>query len=632
MKISAWFVALLAAFQNLLMMIGFFPVQTKEIDYGGTPYQEAVIVEPMSIIKDGVSDYRIVLSDDASMSEVAAAEELQHYLAQMSGVTLPIVSDTTEPQDKEICIGTTSREGTFYTIDRSDLGNEGFVLKVFDERLVIAGGALRGTLYGVYTFLEERLGVRWYTPDLEVVPEADEIIVDKQLDDKQVPVFEYRDDYWLSAYDTQWKPKHKLNSNVLTTIDAKYGGGISYAYFAHSMEALVPNGLYDAHPEYFSYRKDEGKRTLAQRCLTNPDVLAITIQNARTTLLNNPNAKIISITQNDNQDYCQCDNCQAMDNALGGPSGTNIWFVNQVAEALEAEFPNVQFDTFAYQYTRSAPKNIVPRDNVIVRLCSIECCFAHPLEVCGHERGENMIEQAMEKPSSFAKDLKDWSEITNTLYVWDYTTDFREYLLPFPNFHVLSPNIQFFASHNVKGVFEQGNHTGGKSGEFGELRAYIIAKLLWNPEADVEYHMMDFMRHYYGEEAAGYIKEYIDLITNKNTQISHLFIFNRSDEIFHLTSAERKKIDKLWADALASDITEQQRLNIERSQLSYRYYKAAKLYDEFSLLSFNRMEESKKLYDDLKRHGIQRLTDWDDLPDDPLFLLTPENWDWRNLF
>ncbi|NLL16095.1 MAG: DUF4838 domain-containing protein, partial [Clostridiales bacterium] len=233
---------------------------------------------------------------------------------------------------------------------------------------------------------------------------------------------------------------------------------------------------------------------------------------------------------------------------------------------------------------------------------------------------------------SFAKDLKDWSEITNTLYVWDYTTDFREYLLPFPNFHVLSPNIQFFANHNVKGVFEQGNHTGGKSGEFGELRAYIIAKLLWNPEADVEYHMMDFMRHYYGEEAAGYIKEYIDLITNKNTQISHLFIFNRSDEIFHLTSAERKKIDKLWADALASDITEQQRLNIERSQLSYRYYKAAKLYDEFSLLSFNRMEESKKLYDDLKRHGIQRLTEWDDLPDDPFFLLTPENWDWRNLF
>ena len=162
---------------------------------------------------------------------------------EISGVTLPIVSDSTEPQGKEICLGQTSREGVFYTVDRSDLGDEGFILKVFDERLVIAGGALRGTLYGVYTFLEERLGVRWFTPDLTVIPEASEVIIDKQLEDKQVPVFEYRDDYWLSAYDGNWKPKQKLNSCVNGVIDEKFGGGISYAYFAHSMEWLVRRAL-----------------------------------------------------------------------------------------------------------------------------------------------------------------------------------------------------------------------------------------------------------------------------------------------------------------------------------------------------------------------------------------------------
>ncbi|NLX79899.1 MAG: DUF4838 domain-containing protein [Clostridiales bacterium] len=626
MKVTAVIVALLTLLQNFFTMIGFFPLKQTEIDYGGIPYEEPVIVEPMTIIKDGASEYRIVLSDSASVSERTAAEELQYYLREISGVTLPIVSDSTEPQGKEICLGQTSREGVFYTVDRSDLGDEGFILKVFDERLVIAGGALRGTLYGVYTFLEERLGVRWFTPDLTVIPEASEVIIDKQLEDKQVPVFEYRDDYWLSAYDCNWKPKQKLNSCVNGVIDEKFGGGISYAYFAHSMEWLVPAELYDEHPEYFSYRKDEGKRTLDQRCLTNPDVLAITIENARRVLQSNPNAKIISITQNDNQDYCQCANCQAMDNLYGGPSGTNIWFVNHVAEALEDEFPNVQFDTFAYQYTRSAPTGIVPRHNVIVRLCSIECCFAHPLEKCGAERGDNIIEKSMDQPSSFARDIKNWSEISENLYVWDYTTNFREYLLPFPNFHVLSPNMQFFMNHNVKGVFEQGNHTGGKSGEFGELRAYIIAKLLWNPYADVEYHMMDFMRHYYGVEAAEYIKEYIDFITNKNTQLSHLFIFNRSDEMFHMTASERKMVEKLWENALNSDITEQQRENIERSYLSYRYYKATKLYDEFSLLSFTRMEENKKLHADMKRLGIKRLTEWHDLPDNPWFLLPPNEW------
>ncbi|HPP67773.1 MAG TPA: DUF4838 domain-containing protein, partial [Clostridiales bacterium] len=161
---------------------------------------------------------------------------------------------------------------------------------------------------------------------------------------------------------------------------------------------------------------------------------------------------------------------------------------------------------------------------------------------------------------------------------------------------------------------------------FGELRAYIIAKLLWNPYADVEYHMMDFMRHYYGVEAAEYIKEYIDFITNKNTQLSHLFIFNRSDEMFHMTASERKMVEKLWENALNSDITEQQRENIERSYLSYRYYKATKLYDEFSLLSFTRMEENKKLHADMKRLGIKRLTEWHDLPDNPWFLLPPNEW------
>ncbi|HOL78756.1 MAG TPA: alpha-glucuronidase family glycosyl hydrolase, partial [Clostridiales bacterium] len=209
MKVTAVIVALLTLLQNFFTMIGFFPLKQTEIDYGGIPYEEPVIVEPMTIIKDGASEYRIVLSDSASVSERTAAEELQYYLREISGVTLPIVSDSTEPQGKEICLGQTSREGVFYTVDRSDLGDEGFILKVFDERLVIAGGALRGTLYGVYTFLEERLGVRWFTPDLTVIPEASEVIIDKQLEDKQVPVFEYRDDYWLSAYDGNWKPKQK---------------------------------------------------------------------------------------------------------------------------------------------------------------------------------------------------------------------------------------------------------------------------------------------------------------------------------------------------------------------------------------------------------------------------------------
>ena len=82
----------------------------------------------------------------------------------------------------------------------------------------------------------------------------------------------------------------------------------------------------------------------------------------------------MSLTQHDNQKYCECENCKALDEANGSHAGTMITFVNTVAERVKAagDYDNVVFDTFAYQYTRKAPTAVVPREDVIVRLCSIE--------------------------------------------------------------------------------------------------------------------------------------------------------------------------------------------------------------------------------------------------------------------
>src|SRR5258707_1161987 len=145
-----------------------------------------------------------------------------------------------------------------------------------------------------------------------------------------------------------------------------------------------------------------------------------------------------------------------------------IAYVNKIAEAIEKDHPNVAIDTLAYQYTRKPPRNIRPRPNVIVRLCSIECCFSHPLEGCTETANK-----------SFVDDLKGWSHLTNRLYIWDYTTDFAHYLLPFPNIGVLDRNIRTFTENGVAGVFEQGNSSG--AGEMAERRAWILTKLLWNP-------------------------------------------------------------------------------------------------------------------------------------------------------
>ena len=184
------------------------------------------------------------------------------------------------------------------------------------------------------------------------------------------------------------------------------------------------------------------------------------------------------MTQMDWYNPCECPECAKVDAEEGSHAGTMIRFVNACAESIAEEFPDVVIDTFAYQYTRQAPKITKPLPNVCVRLCSIECCLSHPMSECEevvYPFKENVVAGA-----TFQKDIRDWSKICKRLFVWDYTTDFRHYLAPFPNFQVLQPNIKFFVENGVTGLFEQGNDH-AVSGEFGELRMYMISKFMWNP-------------------------------------------------------------------------------------------------------------------------------------------------------
>src|SRR5439155_356029 len=206
-----------------------------------------------------------------------------------------------------------------------------------------------------------------------------------------------------------------------------------YFPFVHSFDALVPRELYQEHPEYFPLI--DGKRTngYVQRCLSNPDVLKISIERVRQWIKEHPDATIISVSQNDAIKNCQCEQCKAVDDAEGSPAGSLLKFVNAVAAAIEKDHPNVRIDTLAYQYTRKPPKTIRPRPNVIVRLCSIECCFAHPLERCSSPEDQR-----------FRDDIIAWQPVASLLYVWDYTPNFTNYQQPFPNFDALQPNVQFF--------------------------------------------------------------------------------------------------------------------------------------------------------------------------------------------
>lgn len=451
------------------------------------------------LFENGASDYSIVIDKEAPASEQYAAEELQNWLREVGGVSLPIVGPDEGEQGKRLVVGYNSIVQEFVPeAEQQSPSDDSFTWCSKGGDILFWGGSERGTLYSVYDFLEDQLGIRWYSEDATVVPEFGKWSF-SELYNHEAPALLVRDNCMLAPR-TNPVFSARLRNNF-TRLPGKEPGttlpGTAEGYWGvHAMAYHVPAHKYfKDHPEYFSLYN--GKRCTDQLCLSNPDVLNICIESMRKVMREEPDYMIYSMEQLDNVQPCQCEceSCQALIERYGGNSGIMVWFVNQVADALKDEFPDKYVGTFAYRYTRHAPTGIVPRDNVVIRLCSIECCLLHDFEGC-----------EMNQP--FMKDLQDWSAIAKNLYFWDYATDFSYYCLPVANLRLLQPKIKDFCDHNAMGMLEQGDYQ-TRTCELKELRAYLVSKLLWNPDEDVEAIIKEFTDGYYGP-AGRYIREYID--------------------------------------------------------------------------------------------------------------------------
>lgn len=521
------------------------------------------------LAENGKSAYRIVVADEALPSTRHGAEELQAFLQQITGAKLPIVSDRQPATPREIILGNNARLTKLdVEIDFTALGSEGYVIRTVGDHLVIAGGELRGNMYGVYGLLEDHLGCRWFTPQVSRIPRHKRLVLGP-VDDKQVPVLEYREPFTYDCFDGDWCARNRVNSSS-GRLQAKHGGKVKFAggFFVHTFNRLVPpEKHFDQHPEYFSLVKGKRLKERSQLCCTNQDVVRLCTEGIRAAMRAQPDAFVFSVSQNDWHNYCQCETCQALAKQEDSQIAPVLGLVNRVAEAIEKEFPHKAIETLAYQWTRRAPKTMRPRPNVIVRLCSIECCFSHPLATCDGEPNRK-----------FRQDAEAWAKVCNRLWVWDYVTDFRHYLLPFPNQRVRNDNIRFFIRNNVKGIFEQDTYNSPQS-ELAELGGYLTAKFLWDPDYDEQTAMGEFLAAYYGK-AAGPIRRYIDLLhDHAEKQNVHVNIW-AGPESPHLTDALLIQADKLWQQAEAA-VTGQgetlRRVKLSRMSVDYALLERARL-------------------------------------------------------
>ena len=439
--------------------------------------------EPLVLARRGtVGEYSIRVPEGASSNLVHAAKELSRYIEQLTGVSLPVSDGATASREIRLAV-------------KPGLGHDAFLFRTSGENFYIVGDDDRAVLFGVYDFLETYGDCDWLTPDQDFVPRQDVVQVPRNLNRLCKPAFRIRDCYYSDARQRpDFVAKLKLNE------DDPFD---QVLWKCHTFMRLMPPEKYYAdHPEYYALvngeRKKDGWRV--NLCLTNPDVLRIVTSNVLDRIAKvYPKVKVFGVSQSDCWDHCECAGCTAIDEREESPAGSNLAFVNAIADAVAKKYPDVMIETLAYQYTVKPPKNLKPRDNVMVCLCTDMCDFSRPLvESRFRPRGRYFVD-----------DLRTWCAITkNRVHLWDYTMNFQYKLHAFPNIYSLKQNLETFLDCGVSEVFEQGplssRHQAGEA-----LKLYLLGHLLWNPRQPLEPLLSRFYRRYYG--AAGkWMRRYME--------------------------------------------------------------------------------------------------------------------------
>ena len=563
----------------------------------------------LTLAENGATAYRIVIGENAAAAEQNAAATLADYLQRISGAVFATVRDTEPAQDKEIAVGVTNRE-TARPVDRTDMDDDAVKIFTAGETLFLTGGSPRGTLYAVYTFLEDWLGCRWFTHDLTVTPEQAVLTVPADIDYFYEPPFQLRQTYWsFSTVYPDYCVAHKLQG-VMAGMSEELGGGRYELAISgvHTLQQFVPQSLFAEHPEYFGCDENGTRQPNRQPCLRSEEVFRLAVDWAKRYFAGEH--VILSVSQNDNQDFCRCDACKAYNAAHGGvDSAALLVFVNRLAAEVKKDYPDAQLETLAYQNSLTPPTGMTVADNVVIRLCPISTCVLHGLD-----------DASCPSNKRFNDALTGWSQMTDRIYIWDYSTDFQYYYALYPNVTALQGRYQYYRDRNVVSIFDHGLGESVVPGEFHELRTYLVCKLLWDPDTDVERHIAEFCDVYYGAagpDVVAFLKDYEKSVKGFNAKAAHtchIDCFAGGESWagnISLTSLDVKRLDKLMEQAQARALSAEEAHRLEGLSLSWRFTKCAVRAGEFNWGSgFTDPEEAVNgLIADMKAYGVNCLSE-----------------------
>lgn len=450
--------------------------------------------EPVLLVTDGQAPVPVVVRSAADPLEKRAASELARYLSKISGADFSVTNESDPLPKAAILVGDVGSSRP------EKLSREGFVIQTEGQHLRICGGTSHATMFGVFAFLEDQVGCRWWSWNEEDIPNSPTIKVPAQ-DTHIEPAFQRHDCYNREAQNQAnsfaWKRRTISKTN--------FTGG-------HNLCPLL-KPFATEHPDFLPTDKD-GKRAFNN---IHMNYAAPGMDTVLTGLLKkeigkrkgNLDGVIYFAGMGDwygGMDYSSASKKIYEEETWVDPDGrkkpgysaTVLRLINRTAEALEKEIPGVQIGTFAYMSLEAPPAKTRPRENVSIRLPRLR-----------HDTVRSVLESP--KNASFRRNLDRWCELApGRVYIWEYGSNFTNFLQPFPCLRSLAENIRHYHEVGVAGVSIQGNYV-STGGDLAVLKNYIWSKLLWDPTRDVDELLSQFCTGYYGP-AADELLAYVNLL------------------------------------------------------------------------------------------------------------------------
>lgn len=201
------------------------------------------------------------------------------------------------------------------------------------------------------------------------------------------------------------------------------------------------------------------------------------------------------IMPQDNNLVCECSLCQEFGNSQGTASNA----VNHLLGKLADRFINHDFYMVAYRTTKAIPQKPLKK-NTGVFVSTIDVPKGVGLEG-GYKNDKNTRE--------FIQQIKDWKTVSDQVYIWDYSSNFDDYLSPLPILYSLQKQLTFYKKLGVTGVFY--NAAGYDYSSFEDLQTYIISALLKDTTVNVDLLVKQYFEKFYPESSELLTKYYLNL-------------------------------------------------------------------------------------------------------------------------